>query len=110
MRAHCHVKQPSRESGLGPAVKITEFIIPLALTRPEYPGASLVQGGVDHPPIRRWTSWYDDRLVTRSGEDRLASISHLRRLDASDLVSTENRPFAYASASAWEKRFPTRSA
>jgi hypothetical protein len=27
----------------------------------------------------------------------LASISHLRRLDASDLVSTENPPSAYAS-------------
>ena len=47
-------------------------ILPEALTRPERAGANLVQYGQGTRPIKRWTSWYDPRLVTEEGEALLA--------------------------------------
>lgn len=47
-------------------------ILPEALTRPERVGANLVQYGQGNRPIKRWTSWYDRKLVTEEGEAALA--------------------------------------
>lgn len=64
---------------------VKAHIIPEALTRPARKGAPLVQSGQGSRPIRRWTSWYDDQIVVREGEDILAkydaaAIKELRRL------------------------------
>ena len=47
---------------------VRSHLLPQALTRPEGPGAPLIQAGMSARPIRRWTSWYDPRLVTSAGE------------------------------------------
>lgn len=64
---------------------VKAHIIPEALTRPAIRGAPLIQSGQGSRPIRRWTSWYDDQIVVREGEDILAkydaaAIKELRRL------------------------------
>lgn len=64
---------------------VKAHIIPEALTRPAVKGAPLIQSGQGSRPIRRWTSWYDDEIVIREGEDILAkydaaAIKELRRL------------------------------
>lgn len=64
---------------------VKAHIIPEALTKPSIKGAPLVQSGQGSRPIRRWTSWYDDQIVVREGEDILAkydadAIRELRRL------------------------------
>lgn len=63
---------------------ISAHLIPKALTKPEREGASFVQIGRGTRPVRRWSSWYDQRLVIREGEDILTkldtwAISELRR-------------------------------
>lgn len=45
----------------------------------------MVQGHMEHRPSKRWSSWYDQRLVTQAGEDVLsaydtAAIIELRKL------------------------------
>jgi len=55
----------------GPFVKA--HIIPQALTYGATKDLPFVQAGPDHPPIKRWTSWYDPNIVTRAGENILAS-------------------------------------
>ncbi len=67
----------------GPYVK--SHIIPAALTKPEKSGFPFIQGGSGLKAEIRWSSWYDDGLVTRKGEDILAqyddwAIAELRRL------------------------------
>jgi len=66
----------------GPLVKA--HILPQALTAPDVPGLCFAQAGAGTPPIKRWTSWYDQSIVTRAGEDILSAyddwaIVHLRR-------------------------------
>jgi hypothetical protein len=51
---------------------IKAHIIPKALTYPADEGLPFAQTGHDAPPIKRWSSWYDPVIVTRSGEDILA--------------------------------------
>lgn len=63
---------------------VKAHIIPFALTKPEASGAPLVQVGEHVAPTRRWSSWYDQALVTRAGEDILSeydnfAISELRK-------------------------------
>ncbi|CCJ07018.1 Putative transposase [Methylocystis sp. SC2] len=53
---------------------VKSHLIPKALTRPEEPGLPLIQEGRGERPIRRWDSWYDDKLVTRSGEEILTDL------------------------------------
>ena len=57
---------------VGPLVKA--HILPAALTSPYPVGLPFAQAGRDHPPIKRWTSWYDANIVTRAGEDILESF------------------------------------
>lgn len=49
-------------------------ILPKALTRPSVKGAPLHQSTQGRGVKKRWDSWYDPKLVTRDGEDILASI------------------------------------
>lgn len=53
---------------------VRSHLIPRAFTNPEVPGAPLIQYGSGKRQSQRWTSWYDERLVTRSGEDILAKL------------------------------------
>jgi hypothetical protein len=56
----------------GPFVKA--HILPAGLTRPRTRGEFFIQGGIKDRPIKRWTSWYDQRLVTASGEKILSDL------------------------------------
>lgn len=56
----------------GPFVK--SHLIPQALTLPEIPGTHFIEAGRGSRPIRRFTSWFDDSMVIRAGEDYLSKI------------------------------------
>ena len=65
---------------------VKAHIIPEALTKPSVPGESFIQAGQGDRPVRRWTSWYDQNLVTSDGERILSDydnwgIAELRRLN-----------------------------
>jgi hypothetical protein len=65
---------------------VRSHLLPKALTRPSVRGNRLIQGGQGSRPKRTWDSWYDDKLVTREGEDILAhydswAIQELSRLE-----------------------------
>ncbi len=55
---------------------VRSHLLPLALTRPDTPGMPLVQYNSGSHPTRRWTSWFDDRLVIREGEDILSDLDN----------------------------------
>lgn len=57
-----------------PGIFVKSHIIPLALTRPAVRGEPLMQYGGGLPPQRRWSSWYDDELVTKDGEKFLEEL------------------------------------
>lgn len=57
---------------MGPFVKA--HLIPSALSSPSPKGHPLYQVGNGSRPTKRWTSWYDDSLVTASGEKILADL------------------------------------
>ncbi|MDB5674568.1 MAG: putative transposase [Sphingomonas bacterium] len=64
---------------------VKSHLLPKALTRPIEKGAAFAQVGAQKRPSRRFDSWYDDRLVTQTGEDILTAldtfaIAELRRL------------------------------
>lgn len=56
----------------GPYVR--SHILPLSLTKPSIPGESLTESTKGRGFKRKWSSWYDDELVVRDGEDILARI------------------------------------
>ena len=53
---------------------IASHLIPKALTRPAKAGRPLIQIKSGEHPIRRWDSWFDDRLVTVKGENILTDL------------------------------------
>lgn len=53
---------------------VASHLIPKALTKPEQPGLSFLEAGKGLKPIRRHSSWYDNRLVTSHGEKILSDI------------------------------------
>lgn len=55
---------------------VRSHLVPLALTRPDTAGAPLIQFNSGTRPVRRWSSWYDDHLVIRRGEDILADLDN----------------------------------
>jgi Ser/Thr protein kinase RdoA (MazF antagonist) len=69
-----------------PGKYVKAHILPAALTEAGDNAGALTQHGEGQTrPIRRWTSWYDPRLVTAEGEAILAAydewaIQELRRL------------------------------
>lgn len=52
---------------------VDSHIIPQAFTRPD-PGAHFIEGGEGRRLIRRPSSWYDPKLVTRKGENILSDL------------------------------------
>lgn len=64
---------------------VKSHLLPQALTQPNTAGEYFIESGKGRWPVRRFTSWYDDQLVTREGEDLLSeiddkAIAELRRL------------------------------
>lgn len=55
---------------------VKSHLIPEALTRPVERSSPLVQ--IDHEkyPVRRWSSWYDTKLVTQAGENILSFLDN----------------------------------
>jgi hypothetical protein len=53
---------------------VRSHLLPEALTRSDRPSAGLAQFHSGRQPARRWTSWYDYRLVTKEGEVILAKL------------------------------------
>ena len=53
---------------------VKSHIIPKALTKPAYEGGIFWQAGAGNRPQRRRTSWYDQQIVTRKGEDILSDL------------------------------------
>lgn len=51
-------------------------ILPLALTKPSKSGRPLLQTTKGKGAKRRWSSWFDQSIVTREGEDILSSIDN----------------------------------
>lgn len=49
-------------------------LIPQALTRTDVPGDRFIEAGIGFRPIRRFTSWYDQKLVIQAGEKILSDI------------------------------------
>jgi hypothetical protein len=63
---------------------VSSHILPKAVTRSSSPGLPFIEGGQGKRPVRRFDSWFDKRLVVRSGEDILsaydnAGIAELRK-------------------------------
>ena len=57
-----------------PGQFVASHIIPEALTETVWRGYPLIQLGPHGRPVRRWTSWYDPKLVTDAGEKILSAI------------------------------------
>lgn len=57
-----------------PGVFVDSHLIPEALTRPSVRGQPLYQYGVGRRATKRWSSWYDPRLVTSEGERYLSDL------------------------------------
>jgi hypothetical protein len=55
---------------------VDAHLIPKSLTLPAKKGLPFVQSGGASRPIRRWSSWYDGRLVTQHGEDILSLLDN----------------------------------
>jgi len=55
---------------------VRSHLIPLALSNAEIKGAPLIQYNSGKRPSRKWSSWYDERLVTREGEDILSALDN----------------------------------
>ena len=63
---------------------IDAHLIPKALTKPDVPGAPIIQYGAGGRPKKKWSSWKDDELVVQDGENILTesdtwAIPTLRR-------------------------------
>jgi hypothetical protein len=55
-------------------VFVKSHLIPQALTGHDTPGKHFIEAGRGFRPVKRFTSWYDDELVIRKGEDYLSDI------------------------------------
>lgn len=53
---------------------VKSHIIPKSLTKPEKPGEHFLEPAPARPMMKRFSSWYDDELVSRKGEDYLSKI------------------------------------
>jgi hypothetical protein len=97
-----------------PGKFVEAHILPKALTRPERPGAPLIQRRSGRRPVRRWTSWYDANLVTADGEKILAGYDDwaIRELRRHKLVwsgwggskSLEAKDFTALNSTPWGMR------
>ena len=67
-------------------VYVKSHLLPKALTKRCNPTGHFVTGGPGRRPKKSWSSWYDEKLVIRKGEDILErydnwAIRELRRLE-----------------------------
>lgn len=53
---------------------VKSHLIPESLTRPSVRGNYFLQFGQSGRPLRRWTSWYDKKLVCEKGEKYLSDL------------------------------------
>jgi hypothetical protein len=53
---------------------VNAHIIPKALTKPTSPGSPFLQAGMGTEVTKRWSSWYDNKLVVADGEAILSKI------------------------------------
>jgi hypothetical protein len=53
---------------------VSAHLVPKALTRPEASGLPFVESSSGKRPTRKWSSWYDNQLVTVEGEAVLAAL------------------------------------
>jgi hypothetical protein len=65
---------------------VKSHLLPKALTRPGVAGECFISGGPGRRPKKRFSSWYDEKLVIQEGENVLAdydnwAIAELRRLE-----------------------------
>lgn len=69
-------------------VYVKAHLIPKALTQSAVRGSPFVQGSRGLRPVRRWSSWYDSRLVVREGEKILEAFDTwaINELRAHELV------------------------
>ena len=67
---------------------VKAHLIPKALTYPEHKGEPFTQAVSGRRPVRRWSSWYDQKLVTAVGEEVLGDLDNwgIRFLRDSKLV------------------------
>ena len=82
---------------------VDSHLLPKAITKPNISGAYFIEGGQGNRPVRRFSSWYDNNLVTRDGEDILArydswGIAELQRLK---LIWSSWGPMTSLSTSDW---------
>lgn len=63
-------------------------LVPRSLTCPSIRGGYFIEAGSGQRPTKRWNSWYDNRLVTRAGEDVLEKFDDwaVRELRRHELV------------------------
>jgi hypothetical protein len=67
-------------------IYVKSHLLPKALTRRSNPNGHFITGGPGRRPKKSWSSWYDEELVIRKGEDILErydnwAIRELRRLE-----------------------------
>jgi hypothetical protein len=55
---------------------VSAHLIPKALTKPEASGLPFIEAWSGERPSRKWSSWYDNQLVTAEGEDVLAALDN----------------------------------
>jgi hypothetical protein len=55
---------------------VNAHLIPKALTKPEIAGFPFVENRFGSRPTRKWSSWYDNKLVTAEGEAVLAALDN----------------------------------
>lgn len=55
-------------------VFVKSHLIPQALTSNDVAGKAFIEAGRGFRPVRRFTSWFDDEMVIRRGEDFLSDI------------------------------------
>lgn len=68
---------------------VKSHIIPKALTKPEISGAPFVEFGMNYKQSKRcYSSWYDNNLVTREGENILSDYDDwaIRELRKNKLI------------------------
>jgi hypothetical protein len=73
-------KNKSREGICGLTKRRGKFVnahlIPKALTKPAIAGFPFVENWSGSRPTRKWSSWYDNKLVTAEGEAVLAALDN----------------------------------
>jgi hypothetical protein len=86
---------------------VRAHILPKAVTRPERPGAPLIQHGQGERPKKRFSSWYDSQLVTSAGENILRDYDTfgIEQLHQNKMVWSSWGPMTSLSTSDF-KRLP----